>query len=153
MGVPHPETVGQWVKPGKPFCEVGDPHKLEAHLILDQGDIDLIRVDRKAWMKIYGGSETTWRSHVGEIAKRNRDDIPPELSNTAGGEIATKQDPKTGQAKPITAVYEVIIPIDNPDLDPPARPPRVRQDRRRHPHPRLVALAAAHQDLPLLALM
>src|SRR4051812_40363715 len=25
MGVPHPETTGQWLKPGKPFCEVGDP--------------------------------------------------------------------------------------------------------------------------------
>ena len=43
IGVPHPETVGQWLKPGKPFCEVGDPHQLEAHLILDQRDIDLIR--------------------------------------------------------------------------------------------------------------
>ena len=116
MGVPHFETVGQWVKPGKPFCEVGDPQKLEAHLIIDQGDIDLVRVGRRSWMKIYGGSEMTWVSRVGEIAKRNRDDVPPELSNNSGGEIATKQDPKSGQAKPISAVYEVIIPIDNPNL-------------------------------------
>jgi putative peptide zinc metalloprotease protein len=116
IGVPHPETVGQWIKPGKPFCEVGDPHKLEAHLIVDQGDIDLVRVNRTTWMKIYGGSEVTWKSRVGEIAKRNRDDVPPELSNAAGGEIATKQDPKSGQAKPISAVYEVIIPVDNSDL-------------------------------------
>ena len=85
-------------------------------MILDQSDIDLVRLDRKAWIKIYGDSETTFKSQVGEIAKRNRDEIPPELSNTAGGEIATKQDQKTGQAKPLTAVYEVIIPIDNPDL-------------------------------------
>ena len=39
MGVPHREKVGEWLKPGKPFCEVGDPHHLEAHMILDQGDI------------------------------------------------------------------------------------------------------------------
>ncbi len=116
MGVPHKETLGQWVKPGKPFCEVGDPKKLEAHLILDQGDIELIRVNRKAWIKIYGDSEVTWKSQVGEIAERNREEIPPELSNLAGGEVATKQDPKTGQAKPLNAVFEVIIPIDNPDL-------------------------------------
>ncbi len=116
MGVPHPETVGQWLKPGKPFCEVGDPHKLEAHLILDQGDIDLIALNRPAWIKIYGDSEVTWRSYIGEIAKRNRDDIPAELSNSAGGEIATKQDQKTGQNKPINAVYELVIPVDNPNL-------------------------------------
>jgi len=115
-GVPHPETVGQWVKPGKPFCEVGDPHHLEAHLIIDQGDIDLVQLRRKAWVKVYGDSEVTWVSRVSEIAKRNRDDVPPELSNMAGGEIATKQDQKTGQAKPISAVYEVIIPVENPQL-------------------------------------
>jgi len=116
MGVPHPETIGQYVKPGKPFCEIADPHKLEAHMILDQGDIDLVRLNRRAWMKIHGDSETTWKSHVGEIAKRNRDEIPLELSNQAGGEIAAKQDPKSGQVKPITAVYEVIIPVDNSKL-------------------------------------
>ncbi len=116
MGVPHPETVGQWLKPGKPFCEVADPHQLEAHMILDQGDIDLVRANRTAWVKVYGDSEVTFKSHVSEVAKRNREDVPDMLSNANGGEIATKQDPKTGQNKPITAIYEVIIPLDNSQL-------------------------------------
>ena len=38
------------------------------------------------------------------------------MSNMAGGEIASKPDKKTGSAKPITPVYEVIIPLENPDL-------------------------------------
>jgi putative peptide zinc metalloprotease protein len=116
IGVPHKETVGQYLKPGKPFCEVGDPHVVEAHMILDQSDIDLVRLNRRAWIKIYGNSEITYRSKVTEVAKRNREDVPPELSNSAGGEIATKQDQKTGQLKPLNAVYEVIIPIENKDL-------------------------------------
>jgi putative peptide zinc metalloprotease protein len=116
MGVPHPETTGQWLKPGKPFCEIADPHQLEAHMILDQSDIDLVRRDRRAWIKIYGDSEVTRRSYVSEVAPKNRDEIPPELSNLAGGEIATEQDEKTGQVKPLTAVYEVVIPIDNRNL-------------------------------------
>ena len=116
IGVQHRETLGQWVKPGKPFCEVGDPKKLEAHLILEQGDIELVKVNRRAWLKIYGDSEVTWKSQVSEIAERNREEIPPELSNLAGGEVATKQDPKSGQAKPINAVFEVIIPVDNPNM-------------------------------------
>ncbi len=120
IGVPHPETRGQWIKPGKPFCTIGDPTHLEAHLILDQSDVDLInsQKDKKAiaWIKIYGKSETTFKSYVDEIATRNREEIQPELSNAAGGEIATKQDQKTGQNKPISAVYEVIIPVDNSDL-------------------------------------
>ena len=115
IGVPKQETRGMWLKPDKAFCEVGDPRKLEAHLIIDQGDIDVIKEGNRAWIKIYGDSERTWRCKVGEIAKRNREEIPPELSNAAGGEIATKPDPKTNASKPLTAVYEVVIPLDNPD--------------------------------------
>jgi putative peptide zinc metalloprotease protein len=85
-------------------------------MILDQGDIDLVKVNRTAWLKVYGDSEVTIKSKVGDVAKRNRDDIPKEQSTAAGGEIATKQDPKTGADKPITAVYEVIIPVDNSRL-------------------------------------
>jgi putative peptide zinc metalloprotease protein len=121
IGVPHVSTIGQYIKPNKPIFEIGDPHKLEAHMILDQSDVDLFdstdaRNKPRAWVKIYGTSETTWKSYVSQTARRNQEEIPEELSTPAGGEIATKQDQKTGQNKPLTAVFEVIIPIDNPDL-------------------------------------
>ncbi len=127
VGMPHPETVGQWLRPGgagpdgkqsKPLCEVGDPRRLVAYLIVDQSDVDLIREadNPRAWVKVYGTSERTYRSKIAVVAKRNRDEIPPELSNLAGGEIPTQPDQQTGQAKPVSAVYEVVIPIDNSDL-------------------------------------
>ena len=116
MGVPHRETIGQWLKPGKPFCEVADPSRMEAHMLLDQADIDIIRLKKTAWMKIYGDSEDTVKSYVSDIARRSRDEIPPELSQLAGGEIATKPDQKSGTAKPLSAVYEVIIPVTNTNL-------------------------------------
>jgi putative peptide zinc metalloprotease protein len=116
VGSPHKETIGQWLKPGKPFCEIGDPRQLEAHLIVDQGDIHLISPNAIAWIKIYGKAETTYKCHVSEIAKRSREEVPTELSNMAGGEVPSKPDPKTGVAKPLTAVYEVIIPLDNTNL-------------------------------------
>lgn len=116
VGSPHKETVGQWIKPGKAFCEVGDPYKLEAHLIVDQSDILLLKPGNTAWVKINGRAETTVKSQISEIAKRSSEEVPTELSNLANGEVASKPDPKTGTAKPLTAVYEVIIPIDNADL-------------------------------------
>jgi putative peptide zinc metalloprotease protein len=113
----HQESVGTWLRPGKPFCEVGDPQRLEAHLIVDQSDILLITTKSTAWVKIYGSAERTYKSRVSEIAKRNREEVPTELSNMGGGEVASTPDPKTGAAKPTgTHVYEVIIPIDNSDL-------------------------------------
>ena len=56
-------------------------------------------------------------SKVSEIAPRTSDQVPTELSNLAEGEIASKPDPKTGAAKPMNAVYEIIIPVDNADLE------------------------------------
>ena len=55
VGAPHRASVGQWFKPGKPdaipsaarrqavLLRDRRPHKLEAHLILDQSDINLLR--------------------------------------------------------------------------------------------------------------
>ena len=108
IGVPHSSTVGQYLKPGKPLFEIGDPKKLEAHLILDQTDVDLINSRKTPTdSKPPPGSRSTGPpSGPGKSyrrpdrSERNQEEIPPELSNNAGGEIATKQDPKTGQAKP-----------------------------------------------------
>jgi putative peptide zinc metalloprotease protein len=117
MGLPHPEVEGSWLKPeSKPFCMVGDPTKLEAHLLLDQSDIDLVREGRKAWVKIYGDSLNTRKSQVTLVAKRSREEVPAELSNLAGGEVAGKADQKTGAVKPVSAIYEVVIPVDNAAL-------------------------------------
>jgi putative peptide zinc metalloprotease protein len=125
--MPEPETVGQWLKPqagpngtsgAKPLCDIADPRKLEAHLIIDQSDVDLVKEKNhpKAWVKVYGSSERTYVSKVAEVAKRNLDEIPPEVTTPAGGEIAAKPDEKTGKVEPLSAVYEVVIPIDNADL-------------------------------------
>ena len=60
------------------------------------------------------------RDDLQEPSRRNRQAQPRRgshrASNMAGGEVASKPDPKTGTAKPITAVYEVIIPLDNTDM-------------------------------------
>jgi putative peptide zinc metalloprotease protein len=116
IGVPRRETTGQWIRPDKAFCEIGDPKKLQAQVIIDQSDIDLIEKNSRAWIKVYGQSQRTYRSTVQEVASRNRDDIPTELSNMAGGEIAAEQDQATGKLTPLSAQYEVILPIENSDL-------------------------------------
>ena len=127
VGMPHPETVGQWLRPGgaaaggkpsKPLCSVADPTRLEARVIIDQSDVDLIHESEHptAWVKVYGVGRRTYTSKVRLVATRNQQDLPAELSNQGGGEIATKPDQATGQMQPLSAVYEVVIPIDNADL-------------------------------------
>ena len=116
IGVPKRETTGSWVRPDKAFCEIANPKKLQAQVIIDQGDVDLLQTGSKAWVKIYGLSERTYRTEIAEIASRNRDEIPAELSNVGGGEIAAEKDKKTGKIKSVSAVYELLLPLDNEDL-------------------------------------
>ena len=116
IGVPKRETTGSWVRPDKAFCEIANPKKLQAQVIIDQGDVDLLQTGSKAWVKIYGLSERTYRTEIAEIASRNRDEIPAELSNVGGGEIAAEQDKKTGKIKSVSAVFELLLPLDNEDL-------------------------------------
>lgn len=116
IGVPKRETTGSWVRPDKAFCEIANPKKLQAQVIIDQGDVDLLQTGSKAWVKIYGLSERTYRTEITEIASRNRDEIPAELSNVGGGEIAAEQDKKTGKIKSVSAVFELLLPLDNEDL-------------------------------------
>ena len=116
IGVPKRESTGSWVRPDKAFCEIANPKKLQAQVIIDQGDVDLLQTGSKAWVKIYGLSERTYRTEIAEIASRNRDEIPAELSNVGGGEIAAEQDKKTGKIKSVSAVFELLLPLDNEDL-------------------------------------
>lgn len=86
-------------------------------MIVDQSDIHLIDAGRRAWIKVYGRAERTYRSRVEEVAAHTREEVPTELSNMAGGEVPSKPDAKTGAAKPISKVYEVIVPLENTDLN------------------------------------
>ena len=77
----------------------------------------LLKSGSKAWLKIDGKAERTYRSEVGTIAQRASDQVPDELTNMSEGEVPAKADPKTGALKPMNAVYEIIIPIDNDNLE------------------------------------
>ena len=74
------------------------------------------RARSRAWIKIYGRAETTYKSRVSEIAKRKPRRSPHRAlqHGRRRGRLQARPQDRGGQAP--TAVYEVIIPIDNPDL-------------------------------------
>jgi putative peptide zinc metalloprotease protein len=127
--MPHPETIGMVLQPGegKPLCEVVDPARLKAVMLLDQTDVDLVRevsrpadgstepIKPRAWLKVYGKGKHTVVSRLDKVAKRVREDLPPELSTLGGGEVPAQPDQQTGTVKPMSAVFEAAIPIDNSD--------------------------------------
>ncbi|MBI3467921.1 MAG: hypothetical protein HY000_33355, partial [Planctomycetes bacterium] len=51
--------------------------------------------------------------NIRDIQNVDVEDLPPELSNLAGGEVPTKTDPLTGHEKPIHTYYYAVVPLED----------------------------------------
>jgi putative peptide zinc metalloprotease protein len=113
-----PENLGAYLEPVL-FCEVGDPAKLEAVLVIDQADLSLIRAGKDGSpvdVKIEGyPALAPLHSNIAEISESELRISPPVLSNKHGGDLPTTTDPHTGVEKPMSTSYEARVPIDDPD--------------------------------------
>jgi putative peptide zinc metalloprotease protein len=98
-------------------CRIGDPKDLEALLVIDQADIDL--VDEVTWdgeeppvklqLDAYPGITLT--SRVIEVSRVEMKETPISLSTAAGGQLDTKRD-ESGNLKPMSTSYQARVPLD-----------------------------------------
>jgi putative peptide zinc metalloprotease protein len=116
MQPPLPEKLGTYLESGpNPFCQIGDPENLEAWLVIDQGYNEHVHEGQKVELKFYGHPLRNFDGVITAIPNVDVAHLPPELSNVAGGEIATRPDPKTGQQVPVHTLYYAVVPLGNPD--------------------------------------
>ena len=109
------ENLGALLEQGVLFCQVGDPKRLEAVLVVDQADRNLVREGQSVDIKLEGFPSTTLHSKITEIAESELKVTPQRLSTKSGGELPTKTDPHTGVEKPMSTSYQARVPIDDPD--------------------------------------
>jgi putative peptide zinc metalloprotease protein len=117
MQPPERDKLGTFLESGpNPFCQIGDPTKLEAWLVIDQGYNVYVKEGQNVSLKFYGHPLTTFQGVITAIPNVDVANLPPELSNAAGGEVPTKPDPKTGQQIPVHTLYYAVVPLDNSKL-------------------------------------
>ena len=109
------ENVGATLEQGERFCQIGDPKRLEAVMVIDQADRNLVREGQAVDIKLEGFPSTTLHSQLAEIAESELKVSPQRLSSKSGGELATKTDPHTGTEKPMSTSYQARAPIDDPE--------------------------------------
>ena len=107
------ENLGAFLQENVLFCQIGDPRKLEAVVIIDQADRNLVRPDQLVYIKIDELPHDTFTSKIAEIAESELKVCPQRLSNKAGGELATKTDPHTGVERPMSTSYQARVPLDD----------------------------------------
>lgn len=95
------------------FCQIGDPRRLEAILVVDQGQIDLLREGQDVEIQLDQLPGRTLQGRVREIARDRLDYTPVQLSKKAGGQLDTQTD-EQGLERPSEASYQArVFPLDD----------------------------------------
>ena len=109
------KNLGAFLQESVLFCQVGDPKRMEAILVIDQSDIPYVKKDQTVDLKLDELPLDTLQSTIIEVAKVELKVTPRTLSTKAGGELASKTDPKSGVERPQSTSYQARVPIDDPD--------------------------------------
>lgn len=99
---------------GDQFCRIGEPGKLEAVLILDQHDIELIHTGQQVQIQLdaYAGDKLS--SEITEISETDLRVSSRSASTQSGGGLATRTD-ASGKLRPLSTSYEASAPLGPQD--------------------------------------
>jgi len=112
-----PENIGAKLEQGTLLCQIGDPKKLDAVMVIDQADRSLVIDGERQTVdiKLEGFAGTTISSYIREVAESELKIAPKRLSTKSQGELPTKTDTQSGVERPMSTSYQASAPIDNPD--------------------------------------
>jgi putative peptide zinc metalloprotease protein len=92
------------------LCLIGDPEKMEAVLVVDQADVDLIKVEDKADIKIDSAKLETFSGEIAQISEMDMKVTPEQLARQVGGGLDTEMD-ASGRLKPVSTSYQARVPL------------------------------------------
>jgi putative peptide zinc metalloprotease protein len=104
------ENRGATLVAGSKLCQIGDPRRLEARLVIDQGDIDLVEEGQRVEIILAQSAERTYESTIERKASENLDASPPHLSSLHGGSLPTQMT-ADGVPRPLTPVFQALAPF------------------------------------------
>ncbi len=104
---------GAWLSSGTLYGLIGRPGRVEAMLLIDQGDIEYVAEGQRVELVCHGFTETVWQGTIDEVARLDLQAVPPQLAARAGGPIPTRTD-SSGRERPLHACYVARVALDDP---------------------------------------
>ena len=101
-------------KPPVLFCQIGDPNKMEATLVIDQAEVDFVAKGQTVEIKLDELPHDILKGAIDEIAADELEVSPRNLSAKVGGELPTETD-ATGAERPLNPSYQARVFLDDPD--------------------------------------
>ncbi len=102
------------------ICEIGSPDAFVAVLVIDQGDLPLVRTGQSVDLMLDSYRLTHFSGELTEISRQPLEAASSSLSSQTGGDLQTEVDPRTGHIKPRSVSYQGRVPTDG--WDTPLRP-------------------------------
>jgi putative peptide zinc metalloprotease protein len=102
------------------ICEIGSSRDLEAVLIVDQGDVKLVREGQAVDLKLDARRLETFTGKITEMSNQPIASASMSMSSQTGGDLQTEIDPATGQIKPRSISYQARVPLEDNEF--PLRP-------------------------------
>jgi len=105
---------GCFLQTGTLLCQIGEPHQLEAQLVIDQADVEFVRPGQAVEILLEQLPGRRFAGEIEEIARQELKIAPRQLSGKAGGRLATESD-SSGRERPLSASYQARVPLDDAD--------------------------------------
>lgn len=114
----HPENIGTTFDVGQPICQVGDFHRLEGKLAIDQKHIKRVAVGQDVRLQLDSKTSDILTGNVESISNKNVDRVASSLATKHGGSLGSKAaqaDASNSVAKPLSSVFEarVSLPVQD----------------------------------------
>ena len=103
-----PRNRGCYVDTGTLLCQIGDPAKCEALLIIDQSDMEFIRAGQEVEIRLEQNPGGVLRGTIAELAEIDLATTPPEL--LAHEMLATRTD-ASGRSRPASTSYQARVSL------------------------------------------
>ncbi len=113
-GHPLDETNrGCFLETGTLLCLVGDPHRLEALLLVDEDQVEFVRPGQKVLLLVDELPDRTVEGVVAELAQIDVGEAPPELVER--GQLPTRTNASRGHT-PVRTYYQARIALQDESL-------------------------------------
>jgi len=101
---------GAYLDKGTLFCLVGDPDRLEAMLVVNQTDIEFVRVGQKVRLQLDQVAGCYLDGGITEVSKIDAESAPPEL--VAAGNLPVRTD-VDGATQLVGVFYQVNVAMND----------------------------------------
>jgi putative peptide zinc metalloprotease protein len=110
------ENRGAMLADSDVLCYVGNDQALEAVLVIDQGDVQLVEEGMEVDLKFDAARMRTFHGVMGEVSLTNLSAASMSMASQAGGDLQTEIDPATGQPRPRSISYQCRVPLEPGDF-------------------------------------